>query len=346
MKKKLMAILAAFVAITPLAGVKAAEIDYSVGVEQNFIVNKDQEEAHAKGDETVGIKIVSLGEDPTDSNYVKGLAKGAVAFLGGAPFDINNVNSFNESIAYETLVKDFNGEIADGMTYFNLNGNEFNTQVTTPYVKNYNTDPTNLSLPTKDEFLSWFENTKVDETHYSLTAAGAEKFQNWYLYSLIVYFISNQSVESYSGYLTSSYEKVGDDYKVWIIVPTFNDEGIVTAVSVEQVSNNALIAAQGNQNTIKRFMMVPVLSFNKTYNCRFEVVPSYSCYKCEDKYQWLEVGKQASTCTIVSGVTSKAKCTDNPKTGVEDYILEFAVAAGICGIVLLAVKRKSLFSRV
>jgi len=39
MKKKLLAILAGFVAITPLAGVKAADIQYTIGTEHNFIVN-------------------------------------------------------------------------------------------------------------------------------------------------------------------------------------------------------------------------------------------------------------------------------------------------------------------
>ena len=94
------------------------------------------------------------------------------------------------------------------------------------------------------------------------------------------------------------------------------------------------------------WITVPILYFNKTYDCRYDPVEKTACYKCGEEYQWLVVGKQAATCEAVSGVTSKAKCVKPPKTGVEDYILEFAIAAGICGLVLVAVKRKSLFSRV
>ena len=359
MKKKLLAILAAFVAVTPLAGVKA-DIDYTVGTEQNFIVNETQEKQHndesltQEQRESVGIKVISLGEDPDDSGYVKALATGANTYVGKAIFDPNKdaPTSFEGSLAYEDLLNDFNGATADDMRLVDKMKDknfDYNTQLTTPYVKNYNSDHKYLTLPTKDEILTWFANEKVNDNKYTLTADGLAKFKKWYSYSLTMMAIDyvTGNTLAYGGYLTSSYEVTTDDILIWVIVPTINAEGEVTAITVQTISNNALFAAQNDRNsTLPLYVMVPVLSFNKTYNCRFEVVKQTACYKCDDKYQWLVVGEQESTCTIVSGVTSKAKCTDNPKTGVEDYILEFAIAAGICGIVLLAVKRKSLFSRV
>ena len=362
MKKKLLAILAAFVAVTPLAGVKA-DIDYTIGTEQNFIVNETQEKQHKdetktqEERESVGIKVISLGEDPDDEGYVKALATGANTYIGKAIFDTTATTaptSFEDSLAYADLLKDFNGATADDMRLVDKMKDtsfDYNTQLTTPYVKNYNSDHKYLALPTKDEILTWFANEKVNEHKYTLTDEGLAKFKKWYSYSIELMGVDKVlgSPIGYTGYLTSSFEKTTDDILVWVITPTINAEGECTAVTVETVSNNAIYQAQIDRTgtlELPLYVMVPVLSFNKEYNCKFEAVPTYACFKCDDKYQWLVVGEQASTCTIVSGVTAKAKCTDNPKTGVEDYILEFAIAAGICGIVLLAVKRKSLFSRV
>ena len=361
MKKKLLAILAAFVAVTPLAGVKA-DIDYTVGTEQNFIVNETQEKQHndesltQEQRESVGIKVISLGEDPDDSGYVKALATGANTYVGKAIFDPTQAapTSFEGSLAYEDLLKDFNGTTADDMRLVDKmkdSSFNYNTQLTTPYVKNYNLDHKYLALPTKDEILTWFANEKVNDNKYTLTADGLAKFKKWYSYSLELMGVNHVLGDTllFGGYLTSSYEVTADDILIWVIVPTINAEGETTAITVQTISNKDLFTAQhsrSDDDELPLYVMVPVLYFNKTYNCRFEVVKQTACYKCDDKYQWLVVGEQESTCTIVSGVTSKAKCTDNPKTGVEDYILEFAIAAGICGIVLLAVKRKSLFSRV
>ena len=359
MKKTLLAILAAFVAATPLAGVKAAEIDYTIGTEQNFLVNKEQDDKHKAGDETVGIKVISLGDDENNNGYVKALATGANTWLGQAFIDPASTKvpaSFEETLAYEKLLEDFNGTTAENAdTYMRLvdklNDSTFkyDTQLTTPYVANYNTDHKNLTVPTKDDILSWFANEKVNDTKYKLTADGVKRFAQWYSYSLVGIGIDKATGGSLglTGYLTSTFEKTTNDYLFWVVVPTFNAAGELEEVTVETVSNTALFNAQQDPNaTLPVYVMVPVLSFNKEYNCKFEYIPQYACYKCDDKYQWLIVGEQASTCTIVAGVNAKAKCTDNPKTGVEDYILEFAIAAGVCGIVLLAVKRKSLFSRV
>ena len=368
MKKKLMAILAAFVAVTPLAVVKA-DIDYTVGTEHNFIINKDQDDKHQKGNEDVGIKIISLGEDPEDSGYVKGLTTGAVALHGSAFFD-GTPTSFEDSEYYKALKADFNGTASDDFLFTDAQGNSIDvTSITTPYVKNYNENSKYLTVPTKDEILSWFDHEEITPPSgaipaelgkiYSLTSSGLTKFKNWYKYSLDLAINLKTGIrddatgtvisENVRGYVTSSYQKIGDDYYVWVVLIEISG-GNVTSVSIVPLSNNDMRTAYtggiANPDELPVFMIVPVLSLNKTYNCKFEVVHTYSCYKCDDKYQWLEVGTQSSTCTIVSSVTSKAKCTDNPKTGVEDYILEFAIAAGICGLVLLAVKRKSLFSRV
>ena len=71
MKQKLLAVLAAFVAVAPLAGVNAADIQYTIGTEHNFIVNQSQEDAHNAGDERVGIKVKALGEETDDGQFIK-----------------------------------------------------------------------------------------------------------------------------------------------------------------------------------------------------------------------------------------------------------------------------------
>lgn len=354
MKKKLMAILAAFVAVTPLAGVKAADINYEIGSEHNFIVNKEQYDKHAKGDETVGVKVISLGEKTSDG-YVKGLAVGAPSMQFGWLKDpAGDEKTYKDLRNYTSMLEDLNGSRAEDAALFKGLTDYPKFELTTDYVKNYNTDASNVDIMSAQDFLSWFQpaSTLTAGQTYTLTSEEMNKFQLWFAYPLGTAYTWSQIIESIKnenpvlyenfkntkmqGFTTKSYDATTG--KIWVVNFEFTGNNI-TSVVLKEVDAATISDDLG-------YFTVPILYFNEIYNCRFEVVPSYSCYKCDDKYQWLEVGKQASTCTIVSGVTSKAKCTDNPKTGVEDYILEFAVAAGICGIVLLAVKRKSLFSRV
>jgi hypothetical protein len=356
MKKKLLAILAAFVAVTPLAAVNAEDFDYSLGHEHNFIINKTQEDAHAAGDETVGIKMVSIGEDDEDpTNYVLGIATGAFTMKNtiydnrGAYNSSNLPSKFTDSLAWNTVVADYNGAIKDALIEQGENL-EYDVIISTPYVKNFNTTESYLKVPTSAQMLSWFANTKVSDTEYTLTSQGISDFKKIYFYSLGIIGgansvmdqmdIPNLNTYSFKGYvLGDDPEVTSTDILTWVAIPTFAD-GELTSVTIKQISSNT------NNSEHNMWMIVPILSFNKTYNCKFDTTKKTACFKCGDDYQWLVVGEQASTCSIVSGVTSKAKCVKNPPTGVEDYILEFAIAAGICGIVLFAVKRKSLFSRV
>ena len=358
MKNKLLAILAAFVAVTPLTAVKAEDFDYSIGNEHNFIVNKQQEDAHAAGDETVGIKMISLGNDPEAEGYVLGLSTGAATFKGYGIYDVysaysssNMPTKFEDSESYKKMVEDFNGTISNKFGIVGEGLLEYDTAVTTPYVRNFNTDSKNIRLPKSTEVLSWFDNTKLTDTKYELTADGIKKFEAFYSYSYPLIatldLVSNTEGSHFYGYVLGDDPVVdssaGDIY-AWVMKFTYDATNIenpkITSVTVEKISNNASVSNK------ESWVMVPILSFNKTYNCKFETKKKTACFKCGDEYQWLVVGEQASTCSIVSSVTSKAKCVDNPSTGVEDYVLEFAIAAGICGIVLLAVKRKSLFTRI
>ena len=359
MKKKLLAILAAVVAVSPVAVVNAAtDFDYSRGNEHNFIVNKQQEDAHAAGDETVGIKMISLGEDPEDSGYVLGLSTGAATFRGYGIYDARSAYSasnlpqkFEDSLAYQKMVEDFNGSIGNKLMEGDFEGMlKYDTSVTTPYVRNFNTDSKNIRVPKKDEVLSWFAYQKDSDTKYTLTSAGIENFKKFYAYSYPLVGVLDLTTNTMNGGHFSGYV-LGDDPEVtstdiytWVMKVVYDwtdpENPQIAAVTVERISNNTSITNK------EAWVMVPILSFNKTYNCKYDTTKKTACFKCGEDYQWLVVGEQASTCSIVSGVTSKAKCVKNPPTGVEDYILEFAIAAGICGIVLIAVKRKSLFSRV
>ena len=200
---------------------------------------------------------------------------------------------------------------------------------------------------TADEFLTWMKGEKTTATtEYSLNATELEKFKVWFDYPLhVMTHWSNYNVNpAYSvpkGFYTSSYDKAAN--KIWVVDVTVSGTE-VTGATLRQKTVHSDTAPEFAATD--GYISVPILYFSKTYDCKFSAVSQTACFKCGEEYQWIEVGKQASTCEAVSSITTKAKCVKPSNTGIEDYILEFAIAAGICGLVLVAVKRKSLFSRV
>ena len=60
-------------------------------------------------------------------------------------------------------------------------------------------------------------------------------------------------------------------------------------------------------------------------------------------HKMAKIGEQGENCKLVEKVTAKSKCVKSPKTGVEEYIVEFIAVAGVCGVALVIAKRKDLF---
>lgn len=120
---------------------------------------------------------------------------------------------------------------------------------------------------------------------------------------------------------------------VWVIELTRDADLKVTAITVKKMP----ITTVG-------LVMVPVVYVDKTYDCtEREIKNTYACYQCGEDYTWAKIGDQAKECKLVEKVTSKSKCVKSPKTGIEEYVLEFVAVAGVCGIALVIAKRKDLF---
>lgn len=136
------------------------------------------------------------------------------------------------------------------------------------------------------------------------------------------------------GLYTQTVEKEGDNYYVWVLKFPKNENREVTSITIErELASSATTYAY-----------VPVVYLDKTYDCiDRENKEDYSCYSCDDEYRWLTVGTQPESCTLVEDITREAACVKSPKTGVEDYILEFVIIASVCGVALYLVKKKDLY---
>ena len=136
------------------------------------------------------------------------------------------------------------------------------------------------------------------------------------------------------GLYTQTVEKVGNDYYVWVVKFPKNANREVTSITIERELTSSATT----------YALVPVVYLDKTYDCiDRDNIENYSCYSCDDEYRWLSVGTQPEACTLVEDVTKESACVKSPKTGLEDYILEFVVIATVCGIALYLVKKKDLF---
>ena len=125
-----------------------------------------------------------------------------------------------------------------------------------------------------------------------------------------------------------------DGDNVWVINVTKDNNEVTTAITVEKVP----------YATATDYTAVPVVYVDKTYDCtEKQIQNTYACYQCGEDYTWTKIGEQADTCKLVDSITVKSKCVKGPKTGVEEYILEFIAVAGVCGVALVIAKRKDLF---
>lgn len=173
----------------------------------------------------------------------------------------------------------------------------------------------NLGLITLAELKTVFE-AKADGENYTIDV---EKYGS----------VFEKIVTSKTQIATSTVE--GDN--VWVVEMTRDADLKVTALTVKKVPV-----------TTTGLVMVPVVYVDKTYDCtEREIKNTYACYQCGEEYSWAKIGEQADECKLVENVTTKSKCVKSPKTGIEEYILEFVAVAGVCGVALVIAKRKDLF---
>lgn len=174
----------------------------------------------------------------------------------------------------------------------------------------------NLQLITLEELKEVF-GAKADGANYTIdVATWGEVFE--------------KVVTSSTTIMTQTVE--GDD--VWVVELTKDANLEVTAITVKKVP----------YKTTNNFVMLPVVYVDKTYDCtEREIKNTYACYQCGDEMSWAKIGEQGENCKLVEKVTAKSKCVKSPKTGVEEYIVEFIAVAGVCGVALVIAKRKDLF---
>lgn len=177
----------------------------------------------------------------------------------------------------------------------------------------------NLHLITLDELKTVFGAT-LEEDVYKIDV---EKY--------------GKAFEAYHGSKEGFFTETVEGDEVWVVKFTYDGEHNITDITVEKepITSNA-------------YDLVPVVYFDKTYDCTEresgnEEDKDYACYSCDNDYTWTVVGEQADNCTLVETINAKADCVKNPETGLEDYIVEFLVIAGICVGALIIVKRKELF---
>lgn len=174
----------------------------------------------------------------------------------------------------------------------------------------------NLQLITLDELKTVFGATQDGEKYVIDVATWGDTF--------------TRMIGSSKGIFTQTVE--GDN--LWVINVAKDNNDVVTAITVEKVP----------YATANDYTAVPVVYVDKTYDCtEKQVQNTYACYQCGEDYTWTKIGEQADTCKLVDSITVKSKCVKGPKTGVEEYILEFIAVAGVCGVALVIAKRKDLF---
>lgn len=317
--KKILTIIAAISMLFTFTNVQAFEIVncavnnkcyvYKAGDEVNFYKNAAEADS---GDVNAGITSIVLSDKGSNDQYVRVLA--SIAFGTSDPY-------YDSSIEPEpaSLVK------KDHISYIE-------TQL------NYNLESARHDADGKleleyiglDELISVFGATEKADGTYSIdTTKWGKTFEELFAVG------SHMS----KGFYTGTYDKAKNT--VWTVVYTWNTAELtdpnrkITDITVKKVPM-----------TSNEYAYVPVVNFDKTYECinrQVEEKEDMACYSCEDDYKWLTVGSQAATCTLVENIKTQSTCVKSVQTGVEDYILEFIGIASVCGVALVIAKKKDLF---
>ena len=256
-----------------------------------------------KDDETGKTSII-LSDEGGESQYVKAWF---VGIQGTAMYEYYDVN-LHEAGTDSTVLE--NTDIYKELTTL-VEDNVFGFA---DHAKDIS-EKGNLGLITLAELKTVFE-AKADGENYTIDV---EKYGS----------VFEKIVTSKTQIATSTVE--GDN--VWVVEMTRDADLKVTALTVKKVPV-----------TTTGLVMVPVVYVDKTYDCtEREIKNTYACYQCGEEYSWAKIGEQADECKLVENVTTKSKCVKSPKTGIEEYILEFVAVAGVCGVALVIAKRKDLF---
>lgn len=339
MKKKLLALVAALALAVPFAPVKAIIAEncdesgicptYNPGELVNFIVSKEELDSFNGGDLTVGQHVIVLSDAGATDKYVKSLAV--------APFLAQGTNREKYNSEVENGIKP--GKVLLDAMKDEINSTPDSFKIAGWEYARHTDGKLDIAYPSKDEIIAaWgaqYDGTtdtyKIDMT--KVNADFKEELETQIgAYDLVEEADSSRVNYLKKGFFTGDY--VEESKKVWVVEFTMDGDKMsgMTLKQVDASEDYAVLAA---------------VYMDKTYDCsERDTKAEYACYECGEEYIWTEKGKQAETCTLVEGKTSKSVCVKNAKTGIEEYIIEFVGVTAICGVALVLAKRKDLFKSI
>src|SRR5574344_588893 len=361
--KKLMMALMGLLVVVPVGFVKAEEsanyYSYTKGEVINFYSTNDE---YANKTKNTGLVSIALEDKEAASGYVKIFGLG---FNYGAKEDYCDnygVDKTATSYKYTIYYKEFVGA---------LTNDKASTYVESTFLK----DTDSVELMSLADIIDIFGATDAGNGTYTIdvaktltTAQGNQvKIGDLFTQEFV-------GTVSGNGFYTATMYDATQVYAVVFTHATPGDNSTdITGITVKPVAI---------QDSATDYAMVGTMYFDMTKDCYPTTVKkncyvcnnTYSwlttgtqdssctlvtgvtdqdtcvapkaCYNCDGTYKWYNEGSQDSTCTKVDNVTSESSCVVSPKTGVSTHILEFAIMASVCAIILVVVRRKELFKSI
>ena len=309
--KKIIAIITILMLVIPLAMVKAVNNPNCNENGSCYVYSRgDEVNFYTHPEDTTGTRTIILEDLGATDKYVKVWATG---------FSYDHSLPYCEAIDGDCTVFTNTPAYKGGGTAPGLLGSINSTAAGFSYAKPI-AEEGNLQLITLNDLIDLFGATKEGDK-YTIDVA------KWG--SLMATFETQKE-----GLYTQTVEQEGDNYYVWVMKFPKNENREVTSITIERELTSSATT----------YALIPVVYLDKTYDCiDRESQEDYSCYSCDEEYRWLTTGTQPESCTLVEDITRESACVKSPKTGVEDYILEFVIITVICGTALYLIKKKDLF---
>lgn len=315
--KKLMVTLMAILMLVPMTNVFADEYKvYSPGEVVNFFAYE--------GDQN-GYTTVILEDKGSSDEYVKVLLTG---------FALNST-----SYPYQDTTSGYTGETFEKSGGYALLTDGINRDLNAldGHAKPIS-ESGNLSTITLDDLVNIFGATpSADGETYTIDVA---KWKSVFegLASTIT-----------SGGIYTSTPVETDTTKIWTIL--FQKNATSQELESITVEKKPIAAEPGADGSPIVYGYVPVVYMNKKYDCKggdtstTTTDPTSVCYDCGEDYIWDQENTH-DECTVIEKIKESSDCVKVPKTGVEEYIIEFGAIAGICAVILIIIKKKDLFRQI
>ena len=313
MKKKILAVLAAVVAIVPTM-VSAAT--FTAGDYVNYFKNDADKSAYSAGSTNVGMSTIFVAEDASKVKDGKKYHKVIPSYANAGSICDSATKCLTDSDTFAAAVTHLAGVLESPAAW-------------------YASDKLVVEMASKADMVAAFKLTS-DAAGTNVVLTDKTKA----LLSMIT-----------GGPIGRNGLRTGDQYVVtgeakgtngYYGLKVTKKDGKVTAATV--VDNIA--------TTESTVYFMNVVYMNESYTCDEGDLNEAACFECptgtkdETSYVWKTVGEQDEACKVVETINTKAKCVKSPKTGVDNYLIPAAVVLGVCAIVLTVLKRKDAFKAI